>query len=145
LLAVKALIDEGFQQLELNRVQARVATDNHRSRLVVRRLSFEMVCESLTPASVEGELGTCVRLLKPTNADVATLTSLIGHASGSIARQCIRPESVAKRCFERNGALWNYLIHISSLFEWIVLAGSGSLQWSDLYVPTLPLRLSAHR
>jgi hypothetical protein len=80
LLAVKALIDEGFQQLELNRVQARVATDNHRSRLVVRRLSFEMVCESLTPASVERELGTCVRLLKPTNADVATLTSLIGHA-----------------------------------------------------------------
>jgi hypothetical protein len=83
LLAVKALIDEGFQQLELNRVQARVATDNHPSRLVVRRLSLEMVCESLTPASVERELGTCVRLLKPTNADVATLTSLFGHASDS--------------------------------------------------------------
>ena len=71
LLAVKALTDEGFQQLELNRVQARVATDNHRSRLVVRRLSFEVVCESLTPASVEGELGTCVRLLKPTTTEIS--------------------------------------------------------------------------
>jgi ribosomal-protein-serine acetyltransferase len=35
--AVKALIDEGFQQLELNRIQARVATDNHRSQAVCDR------------------------------------------------------------------------------------------------------------
>jgi hypothetical protein len=53
LLAVKALIDEGFQQLELNRVQARVATDNHRSRLVVRRLSFEMVCEHVGSVALD--------------------------------------------------------------------------------------------
>ena len=36
-VAVKALIDEGFQQLELNRIQARVATDNHRSQAVCDR------------------------------------------------------------------------------------------------------------
>ena len=53
MLAVKALIDEGFQQLELNRVQARVATDNHRSRLVVRRLSFEMVCEHVGSVALD--------------------------------------------------------------------------------------------
>ena len=36
-VAVKALIDEGFQQLELNRIQARVATDNHPSQAVCDR------------------------------------------------------------------------------------------------------------
>ena len=36
-VTVKALIDEGFQQLELNRIQARVATDNHRSQAVCDR------------------------------------------------------------------------------------------------------------
>src|ERR1700676_1523459 len=39
--AVKALIDEGFQQLELNRIQARVATDNHRSQAVCDRASLK--------------------------------------------------------------------------------------------------------
>ena len=35
--AVKVLIDERFQQLELNRIQARVATDNHPSLAVCDR------------------------------------------------------------------------------------------------------------
>jgi ribosomal-protein-serine acetyltransferase len=39
--AVKALIDEGFQQLELNRIQARVATDNHRSQAVCDRAGLK--------------------------------------------------------------------------------------------------------
>jgi ribosomal-protein-serine acetyltransferase len=46
---VKALIDEGFQQLELNRVQARVATDNHRSQAVCDRAGLKkegVLCQS---------------------------------------------------------------------------------------------------
>jgi ribosomal-protein-serine acetyltransferase len=39
--AVKALIDEGFQRLELNRIQARVATGNHRSQAVCDRLGLK--------------------------------------------------------------------------------------------------------
>jgi len=39
--AVKALIDEGFQQLKLNRIQARVATDNHRSQAVCDRVGLK--------------------------------------------------------------------------------------------------------
>jgi ribosomal-protein-serine acetyltransferase len=39
--AVKALINEGFQQLELNRIQARVATDNHRSQAVCHRAGLK--------------------------------------------------------------------------------------------------------
>jgi ribosomal-protein-serine acetyltransferase len=35
--AVKALIAEGFQRLELNRIQARVATDNYASQAVCAR------------------------------------------------------------------------------------------------------------
>lgn len=38
--AVKALIDEGFQQLELNRIQARVATGNYPSQAVCDRLGL---------------------------------------------------------------------------------------------------------
>jgi ribosomal-protein-serine acetyltransferase len=36
-VAVKALISQGFQQLELNRVQARVATGNYPSQAVCDR------------------------------------------------------------------------------------------------------------
>jgi RimJ/RimL family protein N-acetyltransferase len=39
--AVKALINEGFQQLELNRVQARVATDNLPSQAVCDRAGLK--------------------------------------------------------------------------------------------------------
>jgi ribosomal-protein-serine acetyltransferase len=39
--AVRALIDEGFQHLELNRIQARVATDNHRSQAVCARAGLK--------------------------------------------------------------------------------------------------------
>ena len=39
--AVKALIDEGFQQLERNRIQARVAADNHRSQAVCDRAGLK--------------------------------------------------------------------------------------------------------
>jgi RimJ/RimL family protein N-acetyltransferase len=39
--AVKALIDEGFQQLELNRIQARVATGNYPSQAVCDRLGLK--------------------------------------------------------------------------------------------------------
>jgi ribosomal-protein-serine acetyltransferase len=39
--AVKALIDDGFEHLELNRIQARVATDNHRSQAVCDRLGLK--------------------------------------------------------------------------------------------------------
>jgi ribosomal-protein-serine acetyltransferase len=39
--AVRALIDEGFQNLELNRIQARVATDNHRSQAVCDRAGLK--------------------------------------------------------------------------------------------------------
>jgi len=39
--AVKALIDEGFQQLELNRIQARVATANYPSQAVCDRLGLK--------------------------------------------------------------------------------------------------------
>jgi ribosomal-protein-serine acetyltransferase len=39
--AVKALIDEGFQQLELNRIQARVATANFPSQAVCDRLGLK--------------------------------------------------------------------------------------------------------
>jgi ribosomal-protein-serine acetyltransferase len=39
--AVKALIDDGFQHLELNRIQARVATDNHRSQAVCDRAGLK--------------------------------------------------------------------------------------------------------
>jgi ribosomal-protein-serine acetyltransferase len=39
--AVKALIDEGFQHLELNRIQARVATANYPSQAVCDRLGLK--------------------------------------------------------------------------------------------------------
>jgi ribosomal-protein-serine acetyltransferase len=39
--AVKALVDEGFQQLELNRVQARVATANYPSQAVCDRVGLK--------------------------------------------------------------------------------------------------------
>jgi ribosomal-protein-serine acetyltransferase len=39
--AVKALIDEGFQHLELNRIQARVATTNYPSQAVCDRLGLK--------------------------------------------------------------------------------------------------------
>jgi ribosomal-protein-serine acetyltransferase len=39
--AVKALINQGFQQLELNRIQARVATGNHISQAVCNRLGLK--------------------------------------------------------------------------------------------------------
>jgi ribosomal-protein-serine acetyltransferase len=39
--AVKELIDEGFQQLKLNRIQARVATDNRRSQAVCDRAGLK--------------------------------------------------------------------------------------------------------
>ena len=39
--AVKALIDEGFQHLELNRIQARVATGNYPSQAVYDRLGLK--------------------------------------------------------------------------------------------------------
>ena len=39
--AVKALIDDGFEHLELNRIQARVATDNHRSQAVCDRAGLK--------------------------------------------------------------------------------------------------------
>jgi ribosomal-protein-serine acetyltransferase len=39
--AVKALMDEGFQQLELNRIQARVATGNYPSQAVCDRLGLK--------------------------------------------------------------------------------------------------------
>lgn len=39
--AARALIDEGFQQLKLNRIQARVATDNHRSQAVCDRAGLK--------------------------------------------------------------------------------------------------------
>jgi len=39
--AVKALIEEGFQQLELNRIQARVATGNYPSQAVCDRLGLK--------------------------------------------------------------------------------------------------------
>ena len=38
---VKALIEEGFQQLELNRIQARVATGNYPSQAVCERLGLK--------------------------------------------------------------------------------------------------------
>jgi ribosomal-protein-serine acetyltransferase len=38
---VKALIEEGFQQLELNRIQARVATENYPSQAVCDRLGLK--------------------------------------------------------------------------------------------------------
>jgi len=39
--AVKALISQGFQQLELNRIQARVATGNYPSQAVCDRLGLK--------------------------------------------------------------------------------------------------------
>ena len=39
--AVKALIDDGFKHLELNRIQARVATDNYPSQAVCDRLGLK--------------------------------------------------------------------------------------------------------
>ena len=39
--AVKALIDEGFQHLKLNRIQARVATGNYPSQAVCDRLGLK--------------------------------------------------------------------------------------------------------
>ena len=39
--AVKAMINVGFQQLELNRIQARVATDNHPSQAVCERAGLK--------------------------------------------------------------------------------------------------------
>jgi ribosomal-protein-serine acetyltransferase len=39
--AVKALIDEGFQRLQLNRIQARVATANYPSQAVCDRLGLK--------------------------------------------------------------------------------------------------------
>jgi ribosomal-protein-serine acetyltransferase len=39
--AVKGLIEEGFQQLELNRIQARVATGNYPSEAVCERLGLK--------------------------------------------------------------------------------------------------------
>jgi RimJ/RimL family protein N-acetyltransferase len=39
--AVKALIDEGFQQLELKRIQARVATANYPSQAHLRSVRFK--------------------------------------------------------------------------------------------------------
>jgi len=39
--AVKALIDDGFQHLELNRIQARVATENYPSQAVCDRLGLK--------------------------------------------------------------------------------------------------------
>jgi ribosomal-protein-serine acetyltransferase len=39
--AVKALIDEGFQHLELNRIQARVATANYPSQAICDRLGLK--------------------------------------------------------------------------------------------------------
>jgi ribosomal-protein-serine acetyltransferase len=39
--AVNALIDEGFQHLELNRIQARVATGNYPSQAVCDRLGLK--------------------------------------------------------------------------------------------------------
>jgi ribosomal-protein-serine acetyltransferase len=37
-VAVKALISEGFRQLYLNRIEARVATGNHSSQAVCDRV-----------------------------------------------------------------------------------------------------------
>jgi ribosomal-protein-serine acetyltransferase len=56
--AVKALIDEGFQQLELNRVQARVATDNHRSQAVCDRagLKKEACCANLNGFTITSSI-----------------------------------------------------------------------------------------
>jgi ribosomal-protein-serine acetyltransferase len=39
--AARALIDEGFQQLELNRIQARIATANYPSQAVCHRLGLK--------------------------------------------------------------------------------------------------------
>jgi ribosomal-protein-serine acetyltransferase len=39
--AVKALIDDGFRHFELNRIQARVATDNYRSQAVCDRAGLK--------------------------------------------------------------------------------------------------------
>jgi ribosomal-protein-serine acetyltransferase len=39
--AVRALIDDGFQHLELNRIQARVATANYPSQAVCDRLGLK--------------------------------------------------------------------------------------------------------
>jgi ribosomal-protein-serine acetyltransferase len=39
--AVKVLISEGFRQLELNRIQARVATGNYPSQVVCDRLGLK--------------------------------------------------------------------------------------------------------
>ena len=39
--AVKGLVDEGFQQLELNRIQARVAPANYPSQAVCDRLGLK--------------------------------------------------------------------------------------------------------
>ena len=39
--AAKALISQGFQQLELNRIQARVATGNYPSQAVCDRLGLK--------------------------------------------------------------------------------------------------------
>jgi ribosomal-protein-serine acetyltransferase len=39
--AVKALMDEGFQQLELNRIQARIATGNYPSQAICDRLGLK--------------------------------------------------------------------------------------------------------
>jgi ribosomal-protein-serine acetyltransferase len=39
--AIKALMDEGFQQLKLNRIQARVATGNYPSQAVCDRLGLK--------------------------------------------------------------------------------------------------------
>ena len=41
--AVKALIDEGFKQLALNRIQARVATGNYQSQAVCDRLVHRII------------------------------------------------------------------------------------------------------
>ena len=47
--AVKALIDEGFQQLALNRIQARVATGNYQSQAVCDRLGLKKEGYSAKP------------------------------------------------------------------------------------------------
>ena len=39
--ALKALINQGFKQLKLNRIQARVATGNHASQAVCNRLGLK--------------------------------------------------------------------------------------------------------
>jgi ribosomal-protein-serine acetyltransferase len=39
--ALKALINEGFQRLEVNRIQARVATDNYPSQVVCDRAGLK--------------------------------------------------------------------------------------------------------